>query len=166
VGAINRAFGDLEARRILPTKRIKLEHDGTDERWHRFHLASIDDCLEATRLIVEGKEYIDDDHPFFLDEQGSLRVMDFDGSADYYLVYRPMLPRITAATAESYELPLPELLAGALPYFIKGDIYRMDEPDEANAAKSFYEMLVERYATMLHTGRQGRVATVLGEGLL
>ncbi len=41
------------------------------------------------------------------------------------------------------EFKLPDKIAAYIPYFIKGDIYRNDEPNEASEARNWYEQGME-----------------------
>ena len=159
VGALNRAFSDLEARRILPLRRAVL-NDPTvrGERAH-FSLDAVADMFCPARLMVESVHYADDDHPYsYL--PGRITVEDYDKDAAYELLYYPSVARLTHTTPNSTEIDLPEALAAALPYYVKADVYRIDEPGEANDARNWYEAAVAQYAASLSCGVQGSVENV------
>ena len=162
VGAINRCYADLEGRRILPQKRVRLTGGEGKGRWHRFSYAEAEDFFEIARLDVESGAHIDDNHPFVYEEDGVLRVDDFDAGAEYYLYYYPALPRVWETTRNSEEVPLPEQLARAVPWFVMSEIFRVDEPGEANDGRNHYEAMVEQYVDGLRERRQGAVQTVYG----
>lgn len=162
VGAINRCFGDLEMRRILPLGRVQLNDLTGKGRWRRFRYDQIPDLFEPVRLVVEADDYLDDDHPFFLEGDGSLRVDDFDPRSDYYLFYHKKIERITTATANNKEICLPDALVEAIPWYVMGDVYRADEIGEAGEARNFYEAMVAQYVDGLNVRRQGTVRTVYG----
>lgn len=186
VGAVNRALSDLEARRILPLKRVLLGEaysmcmlpPGTCERHEvlaagdeggppykrkavagqaaYFPLDGIADLSLPARLTVMGEGYVVEDCPYAF-EAGRLRVMDYDKGAAYELLYHPSPARVKRDTPNSTVLDLPEVLAAALPYYVKADVFRIDEPGEANDARNWYENAVAQYASLLHNGPQGSV---------
>lgn len=162
VPAINRCYADIEGRRILPQKRYQLTGGEGKGRWHRFSYAEAPNFFEIARLCVENGAYIDDDHPFVYEDDGVLRVDDFDEGAEYYLYYYPALPRVYETTKNSEMVPLPEQLARAVPWFVMSEIFRVDEPGEANDGRNHYEAMVEQYAQQLNVRRQGAVQTVFG----
>lgn len=174
--AVNRCFADLETKRVLPLQCAFLTSPTGKGTWRRFDYSGISDLFEVVRLVMETNYGVDDDHPFLLEAGGTLRVNDYDDSADYVVLYRPKLNRLTACTDNStvIGLPmgdtdnkpenavLPDALAAAVPYFVKSEIYRFDEPDEAGEARNFYEAAVEQYASRAEISRQGTVQTVYG----
>ena len=160
--AVNRCFADLETKRVLPLQRASLPSPTGKGTWRRFDYSGISDLFEVVRLVMETNYGVDDDHPFLLEEGGTLRVNDYDDTANYVVLYRPKLKRLTAYTDNSTEIDLPEALAAAVPYFVKSEVHRFDEPDEAGEARNFYEAAVEQYASRAEISRQGAVQTVYG----
>jgi hypothetical protein len=160
--AVNRCFADLETKRVLPLQRASLPPPTGKGTWRRFDYSGIPDLFEVVRLVMETSYGVDDDHPFLLEEGGTLRVNDYDDTANYVVLYRPKLGRLTAYTADSTVIDLPDALAAAVPYFVKSEIHRFDEPDEAGEARNFYEAAVEQYASRAEISRQGAVQTVYG----
>ena len=160
--AVNRCFADLETKRVLPLQRASLPAPTGKGTWRRFDYSGISGLFEVVRLVMETNYGVDDDHPFLLEEGGTLRVNDYDDTANYVVLYRPKLGRLTAYTADSTVIDLPDALAAAVPYFVKSEIYRFDEPDEAGEARNFYEAAVEQYASRAEISRQGAVQTVYG----
>jgi hypothetical protein len=160
--AINRCFADLETKRVLPLRRAELESPTGKGTWRRFRYDEIEGLAEVVRVMVETNYSVDDDHPFLLEEGGTLRVNDYDDAANYAVLYRPALPRLNVNSGNSTELGLPAALASAVAYFVKSEVYRVDEPDEAAEARNFYEAAVEQYAAGMEISRQGTVHTVYG----
>ena len=177
--AVNRCFADLETKRVLPLQRASLPAATGKGTWRRFDYSGIGDLFEVVRLVMETNYSVDDDHPFLLEDGGTLRVNDYDDTANYAVLYRPKLKRLTAYTDNStvIGLPmgdtdnkpenavLPDALAAAVPYFVKSEVHRFDEPDEAGEARNFYEAAVEQYASRAEISRQGAVQTVYGVDL-
>lgn len=161
VPAINRCYADLEARHVLPISRAELTGGTGKGRWHRFSYADLSVSAVA-RLAVESGANIDDDHSFVYEEEGVLRVDDYDPAARYVLYYYPALPRVWETTSNDTDMPLPDALAVAVPWFVMSEIFRVDEPGEANDGRNHYEAMVEQYAQQLHVRRQGAVQTVFG----
>lgn len=182
-GAINRALADLEARRILPLKRVVLYEPqqaitppvGGDTssvaggravpyevRGNRARfMTDLPDMAAPARVVVEGDHGCDDNYPYRF-EAGVLTIADFDATATFELLYHPRIVRVRADTPNATELALPEALAAALPYYLKADLYRVDEPGEANDARNWYEAAVAQYAATLTDGVQNTVETVYG----
>lgn len=162
-GALNRALADLESRLILPLRRVVLhEAQQLIGREAVFSLEHLTDLFAPERLVVQGEHYMDEDCPYSID-MGQLRVFRYDKHATYTLLYHPVLQRVTHTTPDSTVLDLPEQLAAALPYYLKADLYRIDEPGEANDARNWYESAVARYAELHRTWTQGAVQNVFGE---
>lgn len=164
-GAVNRCFADLETKRVLPLKRYALSDPKGRGGWRLFYYGDQTDIFEPVRLVVESGDYVDTDHPFLLDEVGYLRVMDYDANADYAVLYRPRLDRLTSVSGDDTEIALPDALCDALPWFVKSEVYRLDEPAEAAEARNFYENAVEQYASQAEVSRQGTVQSVYGVDL-
>ena len=172
VMALNRGLADLEAKCVLPLKKKTLKSP-TELPGGRasFSLAGIADLGSPVRVTVRGAHYFDEDMPYMLapgdfDEDmpymaapGELILKKYDADADtvYELLYRPTVARVSQGTPDTHVLPIPTPLAEALPYFIKAEVFRKDEPGEANEARNFYEAAVAGYAGSLTYGVQGAV---------
>ena len=71
-----------------------------------------------------------------------IRVEPISEGACYTVRYEPVSKRISHATPESHEIDLPDRLCELIPYFVKGDILRVDDPEEAKDALTlFYGLL-------------------------
>ena len=160
--AVNRCMADLEAKRVLPLGRSPLPAPTGKGMWRRFRYDGIRGLFEPVRVVVETNDSVDDDHPFLLEDGGTLRINDYDDTAEYAVLYRPALPRLTVNSGNDTVIPVPEVLAAAIPYFVKSEVYRVDEPAEAAEARNFYEAAVEQYAAGMEIARQGSVHTVYG----
>ena len=164
VGSINRCFADLEGRGILPTKAFLLPRctGPWSARLFRFDLqALIPDYFSLERLIYETDDFsCADEGIAFRAEEAVLRLPWFDGARERYrVIYRPRLPRIFPYTAEDTELPIPDDIAAFIPYWIKGELFREDEPNEAGEARNWYEDAMSR-AAVQHSRRDGKVMSI------
>lgn len=65
--------------------------------------------------------------------------------------------RLTKNTNDNEELPLDEELCELIPYFIKGELYEEDNPQQAAIARNYFEDTVDDY---LSTKNQTAVEVV------
>lgn len=163
-GAINRAFSVIERRHVLPVKAVRLVADG--DGMVRFDLRSIaPDLYDVARVTWsrEGTYEPSADHHI---EGAELLVPAFDAEADYTLLYYPCIERVSVGTSDEKEIELPDEIAEVIPYAIKGDLFRDDENEEADAARVFFETALHEIALSHEHGAQGAVQAVYGGGLL
>lgn len=143
-GAINRCFSSLEEKRVLPTKArvLTLSEGLASNAFVRFDLANlIEDFYDIDRIVRETSngDY-DADHEYI--REGDTLVLDRFEENDgisYTVIYHPSIQRITSSTDNETELSIPDSIASYIPYFIKGELYRGDEPNEASEARNWYE---------------------------
>lgn len=144
-GAINRCFASIETKNVLPIKSYTLTaSDGlASGSFTRFDLSAlIPDFREVERLVCEGNgEYIGDYE--YRREGNTIVIKDFETEERYEVLYRPSITRITALTADDTDIDIPDYIASHIPYFIKGDLYRDDEPNEASEARNWYEAAMD-----------------------
>ncbi len=161
-GSINRCLSDIENRRVLPVKSFALDGDRAQagRSSKRFDLPT--DFCDICRVIAEGDCTNDGDHPYFM-EGDTLLLRGMDTETDYTLLYYPKIGRLTESASNEAELAgVPEEIAVLIPYFIKGDLYREDEPNEASEARNWYE---SGMASLMcrRTEKQGRVQAVYSQ---
>jgi hypothetical protein len=167
--AINRAFSALERKRVLPVRRCELVAAAGVEtpRGIRFDMETlVDDYYDVERVTMEsygGYESVVD----YFREGDSILFERFNLSALYTLLYRPSIRRINAGTQDDYEVSeIPDRIACYLPYAIKAELYRNDDPDEAEMARAVFEQAMAEIAAEERGSHQGRVRTVYGGGLM
>lgn len=141
-GSINRCFAEIEKRGVIPSKTVSLT-DGTSNGYSiRFDLSEIGDFGAVDRLISENKWIYDPAHAYRM--EGNTLVVDSPLSGEKYtLLYKPCLTRVSATTGEDTDIALPDMIAAAIPYYIKGDLYRDDEPNEASEARNWFEAALD-----------------------
>lgn len=161
-GSINRCLSDIENRRVLPVKSLALDGElaqaGRSSK--RFDLPT--DFYDVCRVTAESDCIYDGDHPYFM-EGDTLLLRGMDADTDYTLLYYPKIRRLTESASNEAELAgVPEEIAVLIPYFIKGDLYREDEPNEASEARNWYE---SGMASLMRrrTEKQGRVQAVYSQ---
>ncbi len=162
--SINRCLSDVENRRVLPVKRYELKfEDAVQSRSaYRFDLSAVADFFDVCRLVAEGDYTYDGDAPYFM-EGDTLVLRGADEDVDYTLLYYPKIKRLPEYEENTKELEgVPEEIAVLIPYFIKGDLFREDEPNEAGEARNWYESGMASLERK-RSEKQGRVATVYSQ---
>jgi hypothetical protein len=140
-GAINRCFASIEEKRVLPSKSRTLMRSEAlaSGGFVRFDLASlISDFFDIDRIV---RETYDGDYDGDCDytTEGDALVLDRYEEGDgvtYTVLYKPTIERITSLTDDNIEIAIPNNIAAYIPYFLKGDLYRDDEPNEASEARN------------------------------
>lgn len=156
-GAINRCFASIEEKRVLPCKRYEFKGENAYKKFLRLDMGELtNDFLDVHRIVYENDrgEYIPNVE--FQREANALVLPGIKIGETYVVLYHPTIPRITAATEEDQELPIPDSIAAHIPYFIKGDLFRADEPNEASEARNWYEAAMDAIATKT----EGRITSV------
>lgn len=164
-GAINRCFADLEAKKVLPWARRRVgaaEGDDVGGGYRRVILSEVmPDCYELERVVChrgygETVDMVLHEDVFI---EGDELILP--GGDEYVLYYTPVLPRIDEATDLDAAVPLSPALAAAVPYYVKGELYRVEEPHEAAEAHNLYEQRVAQITPPVGQIR-GSVAMVYG----
>lgn len=161
-GAINRCFSVLEQRRMLPLRSCRLTEGAIVARlggYAKYDMKKIGDFFDLDRITaIRDGEYIGN-VPIF--REGELVILPEDG-AEYTAVYYPTVKRVTSVTDDMEELAVPEDIAAVIPYFIKSDLYRSEDPREAAEARNIFEGTIEEMH-IRSEGRQERVRTVYSQ---
>ena len=85
-----------------------------------------------------------------------------DEDITYTVLYRPTIPRVELLTDNEWEVPIPENIVALIPYFVKGDLYRDDEPNEASEARNWFESGIEEIL-LRKTNKVSRIKTVYSQ---
>lgn len=157
IGSINRCFASIEDKGVLPTQAVTIPLANGFANG-QIDLSSIVDYYNIERVLGENKYQYDNDCEF--DIVGNmLRIKDYDPKTVYTILYKPKIQRISASTNNDIDLKdigVPDNIAAYIPYFIKGDLYREDEPAEANEARNWYEQAMAEIMNK-QVSRQSRV---------
>lgn len=146
-GAINRCFSVLEHKKVLPLCSVPLFMEQAEEVHGRLRFdlkEQIKDFCSIERVVIDGKNGYESAQPYTI-EAGVL-VLSAEAAEDDAVIrvlYRPKLARLTFASGDHLDLAVPDDIACHIPYFIKGDLYREDEPEEAGEARNFFEAAME-----------------------
>ena len=146
-GSINRCLSVIENKGVLPSKRVVLEatRGVASGQFIRFDLFSMVPDLYIIERVIKEDTYgfYNGDYQYQL--EGEVLVLDRPCENETYtLIYKPSLPRITQDSSDINELQgVPNNIACHIPYFIKGDLFREDEPNEASEARNWFEQAMD-----------------------
>lgn len=157
-GAINRAFAIIENKGVLPVNRYELMNTEEIKVGTAFDMSVVEDFFSVERVIFEGAhgEYVPQ-YPYLL-EGTVIRFPDTLADGEKYTVlYRP---RIKRETNNDAEVDVPDYIAVYIPYFIKGELYREEEPGEASEAHNLFMKALDEL--MPESAGGGSVTTVFG----
>lgn len=141
IGAINRCLADIEAKKVLPVKVAKVT--ANEMNGNTLDLTKIPDYSSLCAVTHRDGVY----EEMFVKRGNQLSLPKIQSNDDYYEVYYyPRLERITDNTDNTAELVgVPDEIARLIPYYIKGEVYREDDPNEAGEARNWYEYGLEAY---------------------
>lgn len=145
VGAINRCLAYIELKGLAPERVARIPYDPKDLR-DGVAVIKLNSLIEDFDTLVSVTEeggglisYVE-----YARTGDEIRLLPPVKGDCYVVTYRPKVKRITHATPEDYDIPLPRSICELIPYFVKGDIMRMDDPEEAEkSAEIFYKLSCE-----------------------
>jgi hypothetical protein len=160
-GSIDRCLADIEKRCILPAK-IQAITPSTEPVAGYMTRCEITarDFFEIERVSKEGLYEYDGDHPY-MREGNTILLKEYDPSAKYNLIYYPKARR-ASVLRDTDELEIPENVAAAIPYFVKGELFREDNASEANESMRQYEAAMASIDNP-RTSKQGRVVSTFSQ---
>ena len=157
-GAINRAFAVIENKGVLPSKDyVKNFNDKTYQGYQPIDVDA--DFLSVDNVTVRSTngQYFSTVQYY---TQGNVVYVELPPGAEVLNIkYRPKIQRIDEDSNNEQELDIPDNISALIPYFIKGDLFRFDEPDEANNARSWFEQGLDE---IIRENPSHRVETVFG----
>ena len=148
--SLNRCLSRIEERRVLLDRARTLRaSDGTAEApFIRFDLSEIEDFFDLERVVYyDSHGNYNGSAPY--EREGDVVVLPIYEEGDgigYTVVYKPKIARVRSYTPNDTRLELPDGIASIVPYYIKGDLFREDEPDEANEARLWFEQALDEIA--------------------
>ena len=161
-GSINRCISELEGRGVLPSVSVELSEDYMKPAgafFVRVDLNSIAGLVELERVVrVSAVGEYNGNYPYSREGRSIVLPKPADGDV-YSLLYKSGLGRVSNYTDNETVLTLPEHIAAIIPYYIKGELFREDEPSEAAEARNLFEQMLASFAEPLE-GSQGAVETV------
>lgn len=138
-GAINRCFADLESKGATPIESMVLRRDQLADGV--FDLTKIEEYSSLDSVTDKDGRNVE-----FVKKGNYLYPPPLLSDEDYCVIYYHVgIPRIGEGTGNSEQIILPDELARLIPYFIKGEVYREEDPNEAGEARNWYEQGVVQY---------------------
>ena len=139
VGAINRAFSQIEAKGLSVIKCVDKAYSLCQtSRDGRVVIEADSDFLKLDKLLCHkaDKTYACD-----FEALGNKIYTPFVGSV-YTLVYYTKIPRILRTTKESMVIDLPWGVHEAIPYYVMAELISSEDSQRAEAGKEeFYKIL-------------------------
>lgn len=165
-GAINRALARIEEKRLLaPKTRTFKHHEGAlTAGFIRFDAGVIRDFYDIERVVMESEYGEYDGDCDFMREGNTIVLPRYaeDDGITYTLIYAPKAERVSSATENENEICVPEGVAAVIPYFIKGDLFRADEPNEASEARNIFEVATDEMVAK-RQGQQTRIKNIYSQ---
>ena len=159
-GAFNRCFTSLESKGLVPLKTRKVDTGELTRRGTSL-------CFDTSKIkdlckIVGVYYYSDYTSPCRCDYShlgSEILIRDFkDGT--FVIEYMPRIERITNISGDdSTEIQLDEDVCALIPYFIKSELLRIENEQEAAVARNIYEQMADEIQDK-RTGHQGTVESV------
>ena len=140
VGAINRAFSCLEIKGLSPVKilSLKAEELKYENGFIKLELDALaPDLLRVKRIFSKDQTGIFPIPVSMESENGELFIPPVY-YGDIYVEYYKKIPRISHVTADTYEIGLDSTVCSLIPYYVKGDILRVDDPEEAKESMELF----------------------------
>ena len=161
-GIINRCFGLLENKGVLPTKQVELTVDGTEREMVRCDLkALIPDYGILERVAFEGAGgtgYTSECD--YMRESADMILLPYMGKGKFILIYTPRLSRVSLISSEGTEvLQGRDDIASLIPYYIKSELRYTEDPEDSKLARQLFEDGLKGLASHKE-GHQGKVETV------
>ena len=147
-GSINRCFGRIENRKVLPSKSYTLDASMGEKRgaFIRFNLDYlIKDIYCVDRIVYENTNgaYVPDYD--YMTEGNYLVLNSIKDGETYTVIYKPTIKRVGSGNDEK-EIDIPDSIATIIPYYVKGDLFRDDEPNEASESRNWFEQALDEIA--------------------
>ena len=149
-GIINRCFGLLEQRGVLPNKQVELtvaegENIGP---YLRYKVDEKIKDLGTLEKVIYTNGAIYKDMCDYRRQSQSKILVPFNEQGKYIFVYTPKIQRISVLTGESTEiLEGKDDIASLIPYFVKSELLAIEHPNDAQMARSLFEQGVESLAS-------------------
>lgn len=162
--ALNRCFSSLEQKNVIPTKQMELsstkgEKVGTRLRFRLSEVVPDMGKLEKISFYNTQENIYLDACSYSRESTDSILLEQANGT--FVIVYTPQIKRITATTGDNHMIDLPRYITDIIPYFLKSELLRVENPDEASIARNIYEQMVEETVNS-QDGYQGQVQVVYG----
>ena len=161
-GIINRCFGVLENKGVVPTKQVEILESGPEKEMVRCDLkAAIPDYGILERVAFEGANGTCYTYEIdYTRESADVVLLPYMGKGKFILIYTPRLPRVSLISSESMEvLPERDDIASLIPYYVKSELLYTEHTEDAKLARQLFESGLGGIVSH-KDGYQSKVATV------
>ena len=156
-GSVNRALSFIEAKGVLPDESADITLDFSGD-CPSFTLPLT--CFHPIRIARTNDGGVCGNVSF--QRQGAKIFIPDASTADAYtLIYKPRIDRIMPGVCDFHEINIPDGIASLIPYFIKSELFREEEPAEAGEARNWFEQALAEM-TVRQDGEQRSVDMVYG----
>lgn len=161
-GIINRCFGLLENKGVLPTKQVELVEGSEENKLLRYDLKTvIPDYGILERVAFEcanGEGYTSECE--YMRESADVILLPYMGKGKLILIYTPRIKRVSLISSENTEvLPERDDITSLIPYYVKSELLYTEHPDDAKLARSLFEQGLGELVSHKE-GYQSKVETV------
>lgn len=143
--AITRAMNRIKTAGAVPQKSFSQEPIAENMRIAKYELGTlIPDFSRLRRVVVESECGYCGNYPYSF-EGANVVLFNLHKGNTVTFIYEPKMPVVTVVTPDDTEIPLPDELAGIIPYSVKADVYEQDEPEIATQARNIFEGMLAEY---------------------
>ena len=140
-GAINRCFSSLENKGLVPSKSYELDNSSATRqgKYLLFSLEEISDLGHIEKVLHYSEfSYIrQTDYMTVGDTEILLEAKD----GRYVVIYTPIVERVRQTTDDARVIKLSEDLCAIIPYFLKSELLRAENENEAAVARNVFEAM-------------------------
>jgi len=145
VGAINRCLTYFEIKGLSPVGLISVKLSSLESKDGLLRLdvnELVPNLLRIRRILSRSRQGNSQILCCGESDSNELLIEPPIQGDELIIEYNTRIPKITHSTPDSYDVMLPNHLCALIPYFVKGDILRVDDPDEAKEAMKEFKELV------------------------
>lgn len=138
---INRCFASLLQKGILPTKEREISSGSATKIGDRLKLNIESEISKIERIAFYNNKRYEPRVSYVRQSTDTVLLPDWNGT--FVIVYVEPVPRISPITGDNYNIDLPDDICELIPYFVKSELLRSEDPDEASVTRNMYEQLIE-----------------------
>ena len=143
--SITRALNRIKSAGVIPQQSYTAETLAENKYIAKYALnVLISDFSKLRRVVVESQSGYCGNYPYTF-EGTSVVLFNLHRGNTVTFLYEPRMPVITSVTDDATEIPLPDELASIIPYFVKADVYELDEPELATQSRNIFEGMLAEY---------------------
>jgi len=140
-GSINRCIGDIENKCAVPTNNYDLNNPISVTPYVVKYALPNDYFKIKCIYLTDGRNFYENVNYKII---GNYVLLD-KTNGQYMIEYYPKLNRLEDGTPNTFDITyIPQNICELIPYFIKGELYREDEPNEASESMNWYEAKLDQ----------------------